>query len=345
MNTLDENQKRLDESGQGNEKDGNTIQLPEQFKYLLLQLEHLGQSLDVAISESQLRTVAYKKYTVSVGQLMDMLQDLNNQTTSSILQMVNVVKDISERPVNKINKAYVDSRISLMDEAIRIHLQQIEDINGITVADPMVPVDPQLVNNLKEAMIGMHQDYLQQILDNCEKASSLLEREGQVDDAPDEPLMLTLHINFEHLTDKMLVAFNELQVHIEAQNKVDDVTQLVFEGLSRIQTRGGEENFVIFHFSPQVYIQFAGERGNPELRAEAVGNAYLPKPYQLDRGQVSRLISLGWKGPYESGNHFQAFRVENDLHRIQVARLVVNTAKEVYGVTPSVDMDVEVNLE
>jgi hypothetical protein len=127
---------------------------------------------------------------------------------------------------------------------------------------------------------------------------------------------------------------------------MDTNTQLIFDNLRRIQTEGGNGNFVIFQFSSQIYIQFAGGRGDANLIAEAVSNEVLKSPYRLNREQIARMVELGWTAPDENeSNFYQNLNVQNDDERLEIARFVVKTAEQVYGMPPSTKIEVELNLE
>jgi len=126
---------------------------------------------------------------------------------------------------------------------------------------------------------------------------------------------------------------------------MDEMIKVVFENLRRIQTEGGDDNFVVFQFSPEIYIQFAGQPGESQLYGEAVSNKYLDG-FQLDETQHARMLALGWKAPGKNDpNYFQNFEVTDDSRRFSVARLVLETIEQVYRIQLPIDIEVNLNLE
>jgi hypothetical protein len=127
----------------------------------------------------------------------------------------------------------------------------------------------------------------------------------------------------------------------------DNLTRIA-TALRRVQEEGGEGNFVIFIADRErnCYVQFATERGNPVLRAEAVSNAFLAG-ITLDAGAQAQLQALGWKAPetdtHSSPNYFRQWRAVNDNDRQRIAREVMRTFS-VYGVDSNQPLTVEIEI-
>jgi hypothetical protein len=127
----------------------------------------------------------------------------------------------------------------------------------------------------------------------------------------------------------------------------DNLTRIV-TALRRIQEEGGAGNFVILVADREsnCYVQFATERGNPMLRAEAVSNAFLVG-ITLDAGAQAQLEALGWEPPETdnpaSPNYFRQWRAVSDHDRQRIAREVMRTFS-VYGVDSSQPLNVTIEL-
>ena len=127
-----------------------------------------------------------------------------------------------------------------------------------------------------------------------------------------------------------------------------DAKAQIEAALADLQTSGGEHSFVIFIGDADrgYYIQFAGARGEDGLHAEAVGNKWLDAASALDAEQLSRLDALGWFEPDEDcPNHYRRWTASTPADRQAIAREVVRTFADVYGVPPDAPLEVTLNLE
>jgi hypothetical protein len=126
------------------------------------------------------------------------------------------------------------------------------------------------------------------------------------------------------------------------------IINLIKEMLRRIQREGGNSNFVTFVADAEknYFIQFASEAGATRLYGEAVSNEFLEPQYALNTNQMAHLLSLGWAPPaggYVNYNYEWHTTTNEDRRRI--AKKVVQTFIEVYGVTPDETMDVNLVLQ
>ena len=126
--------------------------------------------------------------------------------------------------------------------------------------------------------------------------------------------------------------------------------QLIAHNLKRIQSEGGDSNFVIFiaNQDANYYIQVAGQNGDSNLYIEAVNNDYISRQYKLEAAALSKLKELGWADldPDGSGNYYQNWQVNSDEVRLQIAVNLMNTFMEVYGFDSNYEeLEVNLNLE
>ena len=122
--------------------------------------------------------------------------------------------------------------------------------------------------------------------------------------------------------------------------------KMIAEHLARIQAEGGKDNHVIFKADEQrdYYVQFAVARGQTKLHAEAVSNHYLPPKFALKDTQTARLVAEGWTLGKE-GNYVRHWEARNDAERLAIAREVMRTLVEIYGLAPDVSIDTELQLD
>ncbi|HEY9070253.1 MAG TPA: hypothetical protein VIV61_08330 [Candidatus Ozemobacteraceae bacterium] len=137
--------------------------------------------------------------------------------------------------------------------------------------------------------------------------------------------------------------------------------------LKRLQTEGGAGNFLVIEEpATGYYIQIAGSNGSALLHLEAVGNAYLDVTRRLSPAQHNRLRQLGWSDPaqqrhpgaagslptscgsdpaWSCPNHFIDCQVHDGNDREWLARLIMKTFADVYGIGSNASLDLRLNLE
>jgi hypothetical protein len=112
-----------------------------------------------------------------------------------------------------------------------------------------------------------------------------------------------------------------------------------------IDTFRSANNYAIFVFNPEVYIQIARKAGESWLHCEAVSNTFL-KFHRLGEPQIEKLLELGWKPPDKlSPNFFQVFDATDNSELIKVPQLIMNTSQQVYSISVLTNVEVKLNLE
>jgi hypothetical protein len=129
---------------------------------------------------------------------------------------------------------------------------------------------------------------------------------------------------------------------------IDHLTTL-YEALRQLHAEGGHGNFVIFtaEHIESYYVQVAGSKGGDRLYAEAVSNDFLRPEFALTEDQIAHMRRLGWQLPQpgEEGNFFREWQAASDGDRLGVARFLLQTLTEVYGVPDDEPLDVNLVLE
>jgi hypothetical protein len=138
--------------------------------------------------------------------------------------------------------------------------------------------------------------------------------------------------------------------NLEKPYTPDDSANLVtiVTTLRQIQAEGGAQNFVIFKADDEknYYIQFTSGRGDMKLYAEAVSNKYLSPQFALNAEQIQALKKLGWAPPVEGFVNFnRTWDADNDAQRLAIARLVMRTFGEIYGIDPARPLTIELGIE
>ena len=119
-----------------------------------------------------------------------------------------------------------------------------------------------------------------------------------------------------------------------------------FEGrLTRSLASMATDSYLILTLTPDAagdahrYVQFA-QAGPTGLRAEAVGNGFLPGPDRLTPAQEAALLALGWQAPYPWAKKPQNWSREWPMPAPfeEVAALAVRTLREVYGTEAPEDL-------
>lgn len=125
----------------------------------------------------------------------------------------------------------------------------------------------------------------------------------------------------------------------------------IAESLRRIYEEGDDTNYVTFSASSgegrSYYIQLAGRRGDTLLDAETVGNKNLEPNSILNEKQLLRLQSMGWNPPLPGdsvGNFHREWEASDDNDRLTIAKSVMRTFVEVYGVAPGAPLEVDLYL-
>jgi hypothetical protein len=123
----------------------------------------------------------------------------------------------------------------------------------------------------------------------------------------------------------------------------DSALEQIAAGLWGLANEGGDGNFLIVA-AGDVYVQFAGEKGKPEIDAEAVGAEYLAKP-GLQSAQVDTLRKLGYELAEGDANYSRKFAMRTRDDAQAVARTGLDILQRVYGVRRGATLELQLTLE
>ena len=95
-----------------------------------------------------------------------------------------------------------------------------------------------------------------------------------------------------------------------------------------------------------IYVQFAGNPGNPQVVCESVSGKHLPKKLKISTVALKKkLKSLGFKLGGEVETFSRACEVMTEEQAEEVAKLAVKVLREAYGVAKDAELQIEVSLE
>ena len=107
-------------------------------------------------------------------------------------------------------------------------------------------------------------------------------------------------------------------------------------------------NSVVFHVNRERNYWIHILRGGPTKEpfpgyyGEAICNTYLSEPWKLTDDQENLLIRLGWEAPEEEEQSFFCYwKGETSAVHITIARQVLETMTQVYGLVPEQMLDIE----
>lgn len=119
---------------------------------------------------------------------------------------------------------------------------------------------------------------------------------------------------------------------------MDEFIQLLLD----LTREGDDNNTLIFHLSDVYYLQVLGQRDNPEVLCEAVGNAYLEDDHQLTPEQQQRLLDLGWGDDF---NYQLDATIDTPQAAAALLDLLQRTATEVYQCPLTEDTEVSLSFD
>ena len=95
-----------------------------------------------------------------------------------------------------------------------------------------------------------------------------------------------------------------------------------------------------------IYVQFAGSPGNPNIVCESISNEYLPKKSKMSKKDIETLKSFGFVlGGDQIENFSRSYAIPTEDQARELADLTVRILKEVYGVAPAAEVQIELSLE
>ena len=116
----------------------------------------------------------------------------------------------------------------------------------------------------------------------------------------------------------------------------------------RLLNEGGENNYLVLVSDQErnYYVQVAGMRGGDGVTVEAVSNTFIQAGQALSNAQTGQLASLGWNRPdAEFPNFYRLMDVISDNDYAVIARLLMRTLVEVYGMDRDDLIHFELHLE
>jgi hypothetical protein len=124
-----------------------------------------------------------------------------------------------------------------------------------------------------------------------------------------------------------------------------DAAGEIASGLLDLTREGGPGNFMVVS-SGDVYVQFAGSPGNPQVVCESISNEYLPKTLKMSRESIDRLQEFGFVlGGDEIENFSRSYEITSEDHAREVAETAIQILKEVYALPKSAEVQIELSLE
>ena len=127
--------------------------------------------------------------------------------------------------------------------------------------------------------------------------------------------------------------------------KLSDAEEEIYSGLLDLTREGGPGNFMVVS-AGDVYVQFAGSPGNPQLVCECIASEYLPPKLKIPAKGVKKLKTLGFVlGGGEIKNFSNTFPMSTEDEARELAQLTARILDEVYGVPLTADVQVELSLE
>lgn len=110
-------------------------------------------------------------------------------------------------------------------------------------------------------------------------------------------------------------------------------------------SEGGPGNFMVVS-SGDVYVQFAGSPGNPQILCESISNEYLPKKSKMSKKDIEALKSLGFVLSGDQIENFsRSYQIPTEEQARELADVAVSILKDVYGVAADGEVQIELSLE
>ena len=127
--------------------------------------------------------------------------------------------------------------------------------------------------------------------------------------------------------------------------KLKDAEGEICSGLLELTREGGPGNFMVIS-SGDIYVQFAGSPGNPQLLCESISNQYLPKKQQMSRKDIETLKGMGFVlGGDQIENFSRAYEITSEKQARELAGVTLQILQKVYGIKPADELQIEVSLE
>ena len=127
--------------------------------------------------------------------------------------------------------------------------------------------------------------------------------------------------------------------------KLADAAGEIYSGLLDITREGGPGNFMVVSVG-EVYVQFAGSPGNPQVQCESISNEYLPTKFKIKKPAIAKLKSLGFVlGGDEFKNFSRTYDVTTEEQARELAETTTRILQEVYCIAKDAAVQIELSLE
>ena len=127
--------------------------------------------------------------------------------------------------------------------------------------------------------------------------------------------------------------------------KLGDAGEEIYSGLLDLTREGGPGNFMVVSVG-DIYVQFAGSPGNPQVVCESISNEYLPKKLKMFPEAIETLKGFGFAlGGDQIENFSRTYEISTEDQARNIANLAVRILQEVYGVTAKDEVQIELSLE
>jgi hypothetical protein len=127
--------------------------------------------------------------------------------------------------------------------------------------------------------------------------------------------------------------------------KLADAAGEICSGLLDLTREGGPGNFMVVSCG-DVYVQFAGSPGNPQVLCESISGKYLPKKLKISGVALKKkLKTLGFALGGEIETFSRAYEVMTEKQARELAKLAVKILQDAYGVAKDGEVQIELSLE
>jgi biotin operon repressor len=127
--------------------------------------------------------------------------------------------------------------------------------------------------------------------------------------------------------------------------KLADAAGEICSGLLDLTQEGGPGNFMVVSCG-DVYVQFAGSPGNPQVLCESISGKYLPKKLKISSVALKKkLKTLGFALGGEIETFSRAYEVMTEKQARELAKLAVKILQDAYGVAKDGEVQIELSLE
>lgn len=127
--------------------------------------------------------------------------------------------------------------------------------------------------------------------------------------------------------------------------KLSDAAEHICSGLLKLTREGVPGDFLVVS-AGEIYVQFSGSPGNPQVVCESISNKYLPTKLKAPAAVIKKLKGFGFVlSGGEIENFSQTFDLTTEKQARELAKLAVRVLNEVYGVAKKAEVVIEPSLE